>query len=541
MADRPREGTPAAALQSNTVFAGVIAALIILFVLMNSPWARLGCDEAAWLTSVVKVLDGNVMGREAILAKGPYLLLWHLAVYVLTGPSCAALKIIGLLWKLAIGAVIALLAYRAAGRAGVVGAGILYIGATTDPVIRDSVYAETIFTLPVALAVVLIIYSRRGRATWQLLGAGLLLGFAVLVKQSAAITFVALLAAVVMIARPGGIRRAGRAAAVYIGGALASAVPWVVYILIYDAYAGARQNMVGEAARYVTNVDAAGAAANFAWAAQNVFPRYAIPIIASIAGLVMLFRTFNDSPAEDAHSRGEVPWRAVAITAGAWYLASWIIIGATLRFAAHYFAAFAAPAALVGGIWVGRAMRRGFLVDRNDHLNIPVLLATVQVAITCVLMPVALVRWQMFLTATPEDRAPHEVGLYLNGISEPGDTVYIWGDMLEVAYWSERQISAYQPWMTLDLVGYRHLGPLYATRIRDEINWERFRGHLREKRPDWVVVAPVVQTISQPETGQFGTEDRPRLRQILQRSYTRRAEIRDYEIWKRIGQAEAPD
>ena len=81
--DRQRE--PLHILESNLVFGAAIGALVVLFFILNSPWPMLGPDESAWMTSAIKVLKGKVLGRDAVMAKGPYLLLWHLSVYLLTG------------------------------------------------------------------------------------------------------------------------------------------------------------------------------------------------------------------------------------------------------------------------------------------------------------------------------------------------------------------------------------------------------------------------------------------------------------------------
>ncbi|MFP3905337.1 MAG: hypothetical protein ACLFWB_13920 [Armatimonadota bacterium] len=522
-------------LDSNHLFIPAICVMVILFVIINSPWPMLGGDEAAWLTSVLKVLDGKFMGREAILAKGPYLLLWHLVVYAAAGPSLLALKAVGLVWKMITGLVICLLAFRTAGREGVVATGVLYIGASADPALRTSVYAETIFALPLAAAVALIVFSHGGRNLPYLAVAGFLAGFAVLVKQTALITFLALIAAIALIGLHQDRRRALAASGSYLLGAVVSALPWAAYLYIYRAGEGASADMITGAAGYLAQMDAGQTVANLQWAAVHVLPRFSILIIASVAGLGLLYRAVGrKSGAEARGSADPHLWRASALVMGLWYISSVLIYAATLRFAAHYLNQFAAPAALIGGIWIGRAMTRGDLTTREGHLNLPVLIGITQLVVILVLLPSNVQRWQRAVEVSADGSTIRKAGEYLKRHSTPSDTVFVWGDVQEVLYWAERQLSAHNPWMTLHVLGFSHIGPLEAYRVSEKIDWNRFSDHLQNERPDWVVVAPLVQTLVGESSRKWGTGDLPGLRELLEKSYTLEDVVGGYEMWRRI-------
>ncbi len=517
-------------------YALVIAVLVVAFVLLQSPRPWLGCDEAAWLTSVIKALNGKVIGQEAPLAKGPYLLAWHTAVYAALGPNVMALKIVGMLWSLLTGIVICLLAHRFAGKRGVIATAVLYIAATADPAMRDSVYAETILMLPVAAAVWLVIRGLDRRSWWHIVAGGVLSGIAVLTKQTAFLSVVALAGAIFIIGRRSGLKTGVRRCGAFIVGAVVAAVPWIAYILVYHRPAEAADGMVGSAVQYLGRLDLHAVIANLGWASVHVLPRYTIVIIASIGGLVLLLRSWRrgDRPGELASLSKNREWEIVAVTASLWYLASLASVGATLRFAAHYFNQLAAPAALLGGLWIARAWFRGNIRRRTSGaLNIPVLVAVTQIVVIMALVPEHVGRWHYAIATVREGSIWQEAGEYIRTHTRPGDTVFVWGDDNEVAYWARRELSARNPWITNRILGFTHIGPLYAARERQEIEWERLQRHLQENQPACFVVASGIQTTPPEVRENFGTDDLPRLKEILHDSYERDKTVAGFEIWWR--------
>jgi len=178
--------------QSDAVFAALVIALLAAFVLLMAPWPQLGPDESAWATSVIKVLKGRVLGQDAVMAKGPYLVLWHLLAYLATGPNVLALHLLGAAWALLTGIVVCLAALRLAGRGGLLATGLLYVAAMADPALRTNVYAEIIMALPLALGMTALAAGLSRRSAALLVLAGLCAGLAVLTKQTAVFSALAM-------------------------------------------------------------------------------------------------------------------------------------------------------------------------------------------------------------------------------------------------------------------------------------------------------------------------------------------------------------
>lgn len=547
------ECEPLPVLESNLVFGAAIAALALLFIVLNAPWPMLGPDESAWMTSAIKVLDGKVLGRDAVMAKGPYLLFWHLGVYLLTGPNVIALHLLGTAWAALTGAVVCLLALRLSNRTGLLATGLFYTAAMADHALRTNVYGEVLMALPIALGFIALAHAlQTGRARWTAV-AGLLAALAVLTKQTAAFHALAMAAAVPICVygrsnRPGpearptrqgepeGMRESGDGAEgpgsartllvhwlAAAGGALVGALPWLLYLVGHGAGREFIKSFVGESSRYVTAVNGSAVLYNLQWSVLHVLPRYSLVLIAAALGIVWML------------GRGR-RWRVVLLL---WLLAAVLSTVATGRFAAHYFSQAFPIIALVGGLWVANTQpplsRRGHPSDGAGsgpvRLGLPVLLLIAQFLALVPIVGMNLGKWHDAVVVSSAGSSWRVVGEYLRERTTPAETIFVWGDQTEVLYWAGRELASDEPWITLQLLGFEHTGPLFAERANDEVDWRRFEIELERRQPRYVVIAPAVQTVEPPLAAAFGADDLPVLAQILkERGYRSEAVVRGYEL-----------
>lgn len=552
-------------LESNLVFGAAIGALVVLFFILNAPWPMLGPDESAWMTSAIKVLKGKVLGRDAAMAKGPYLLLWHLSVYLLTGPNVIVLHLIGAAWAALTGIVVCLLTLRLSNRTGLLATGVLYTAAMADHALRTNVYAELLMALPISLGFISLVHGlRTGRVHWTA-AAGLLVAVAVLTKQTAAFYALAMAVAVPICvcgrgkgvgleARPtrqgepgcecgpgdgvGLEARPTRLVAHWLaaaGGAVVGALPWVVYVWVHSAGADFLDSFVGDSSRYVTAVAGSTVLYNLQWSILHVIPRYSLVLVAAAVGTAWLMGRAGRA-ALDARGGGE--W---AIVLPLWLLAGVLSVASTGRFAAHYFSQAFPALALVAGLWVGWTVPRfgggREAEDGGEHgpvrLGLAALLVIAQLVTLIPIARMSMDKWRYAGELSRVRSSWRVVGEYVRAHTNPDETVFVWGDQTEVLYWAGRELASDEPWVTLQLLGFTHAGPLFATRANDEIDWARFEAELERWQPRYVAIAPAVQTVAAPETGRFGIDDLPRLGEILeQRGYVRERQLRGYELYR---------
>jgi len=538
-----RQREPLHILESNLVFGAAIGALVVLFFILNSPWPMLGPDESAWMTSAIKVLKGKVLGREAVMAKGPYLLLWHLGAYLLTGANVIALHLIGAAWAALTGAVVCLLTLRLSNRTGLLATGLLYTAAMADHALRTNVYAEVLMALPISLGFISLVQGlRTGRVRWTA-AAGILVAVAVLTKQTAAFYALAMAVSVPICvcgrgkgvgleARPSGLVAHWLAAA---GGAVVGALPWVVYVRVHSAGADFLNSFVGESSRYVTAVASSTVVYNLQWSILHVIPRYSLVLVAAAVGTAWLMRRAGRAA---LGSRGGAEW---AVVLPLWLLAGALSVASTGRFAAHYFSQAFPALALVGGLWVAWTVPRfgdgGEAEDGGEERPVRLGFAALLVIAQLVtLIPIARMSMHSWRYAGELSRVRSSwrvVGEYVRAHTNPDETVFVWGDQTEVLYWAGRELASDEPWITLQLLGFEHTGPLFAERATDEIDWPRLQAELERWQPRYVVIAPAVQTVAAPETGRFGIEQLPRLGEILEQlGYVRERQLRGYELYR---------
>jgi len=548
------EREPLRILESKPVFGAAIAALVVVFFILQAPWPMLGPDESAWMTSALKVLNGKVLGRDAVMAKGPYLLLWHLGAYLLTGPNVIALHLIGAAWAALTGAVVCLLTLRLSNRTGLLAAGLLYTAAMADHALRTNVYAEVLMALPISLGFLALVHGlRTGRARWTA-AAGLCVALAVLTKQTAVFYALAMAAAVPICLRgrndgvqecgcgPGdGVGLEARPTRVIghwlaaLGGALAGALPWLVYVWVHGAGGDFIDSFVGKSSSYVAALGPAEVFNNLRWSLVHVVPRYSLVLLAAGVGTVWLM-----GPAGRAalRSRGGGEW---AVVLPLWLLAGLLSVGSTGRFAAHYFSQAFPVVALVGGLWVAWTMPR-IRVGRDGgeqgpaRVGLAALLVLAQLVALLPIVGMNLDKWryagELSRVRSSVRSAWRVVGEYLRAHTNPDETVFVWGDQTEVLYWAGRELASDEPWITLQLLGFTHTGPLFAERANDEVDWGRFQAELERWQPRYVVIAPAVQTVAAPETGRFGVDDLPRLGEILEQAgYVHERQLRGYELY----------
>ncbi len=569
------------------MFAALLVGLLALYVLMAAPWPQLGPDEAAWATSVVKVLKGKVLGREAMLAKGPYLVAWHLLAYLASGPNVMALHLLGAAWALLTGVVVCLVALRLAGRIGCLATGLLYVAALSDPALRTNVYAEIIMALPLALGMVaLAVGLSRGNLA-LVAAAGCCAGLAVLTKQTAVFYALAMAAVVLAYRRApvsaewGRGRGLGQGLAALLAGGLLAGLPWLVYLWHHGAGAGFAEGLIGGGPQYLAGLSAGQLLQNLAWSVVHVLPRYTIVLVVSLAGLTYLSKQRarvrkqlsrrSGFPARQPLSRGmvdagragkpvlrrslllrarsaaartEAVWYLVI---GAWYVAAVMAVAVTGRFAAHYFSQLFPPAALLGGLWLAHKLREtaarpnplAFFPGREGgtgdrcKLNLGALIVAAQLLVLIPVGAMNLGHWREALVVTAAGSPWRQVGEYLREHTDPQDTVFVWGDQTEVLYWAGRELACDDPWITLGLLGFAHQGPLFATRVRPAPDWQGLREQLDRWQPAYVVVAPVIQTVAPPEGLRFGPEQLPELSSILESGYDHETTVAGYQLYVR--------
>ncbi len=546
-------------LALNWVFGVLVGALLLLFVVVMAPWSELGCDEAAWATSVVKVLKGKVLGQEAVMAKGPYLVVWHLLVYVATGPNVMALHLIGAGWAMLTGIVICLVGLRLAGRAGFLLTGLLYAAAMADPAVRANVYPEILMVLPLALGM-LALAAGLSRGNTALVGvAGLCAGLAVLTKQTAAFSCLAMAVVVVLahcfaagIGGRGVLRRIARDWLALSAGGLLAALPWLVYVWQHRAGAGFMQNYVTGPMEYVAGIAAPQVLANLAWSLVQVAPRYTFVLVASVAGLGYLLRMSGSLLKKVRTQRGagekHEADRAEAIlyvTLCAWYLSALVGVAVTGRFSAHYFSQLFPSAALLGGIWIAHKLQHeggsrptggpgvsgAHLRAKLNRLNVAALVLAAQMMVLVPIVVISIGRWHMAVAVTATPSPWRQVGEYIGEHTDPQDTVFVWGDQTEVLYWAGRELASDQPWVTVRMLGFVHNRPVFSSRITEQIHWQRLRQDLDRWQPAYVVVAPAIKTVEPQLAGQFGPDRLPELRRILDAGFKYETAIAGYEIY----------
>ena len=309
----------------------------------------------------------------------------------------------------------------------------------------------------------------------------------------------------------------------------------MVYVWIHSAGADFLNSFVGVSSRYVTAVDGSTILHNLQWSVLHVIPRYSLVLIAAVVGTVWLM---GRAGRVALSSRGGAEW---VVVLPLWLLAGVLSVASTGRFAAHYFSQAFPALALVGGLWVGWTVPRfGGGREAEDggeqasvRLGLAVLLMIAQLV---TLIPIARMSTHSWRYAGELSRFRSSwrvVGEYVRAHTNPEETVFVWGDQTEVLYWAGRELASDEPWITLQLLGFTHAGPLFATRAEEEIDWTRLQAELERWQPRYVVIAPAVQTVAAPETGRFGIEDLPRLGEILeQRGYVRERQLRGYELYR---------
>ena len=457
-------------------------------------------------------------------------------------------------------------ALRVAGRTGLLVTGLLYTAAMGDIAVRTNVYGEMLMALPVALGMLVLAAGLAKENRLLIAGAGFCGGLALLTKQTAAVNLLAMAVVVALVWGRGAERCAfhwsllrklhgaergalGRLAKDWVAlgaGVLVAALPWLAYLWRHQAGAEFGDSFVSSGAQYVARISAEQVLGNLGWSLVHVMPRYTILLLASVSGCVYLVRRARQihaaadagpTPSDLPYDRGEA---IVYVTVCAWYISAIIAVAATGRFAAHYFSQLFPVAALLGGIWIAHKLRSSPVLGRpgeprksSARLNV----ATVAlVALLLVLVPVVgmnISHWRMSLAVTAAGSSWRQVGEYVRDHTAPDDTVLVWGDQTEVVYWAGRELATRNPWMTLKLLGFSHEGPLFASRVRDGVDWAWLAGELDSWRPAYVVTAPELLTVEPELARQFGPAELPELREILAGEYRHETDVSGYGLYVR--------
>jgi hypothetical protein len=331
------------------VYAFVLIGLAVAFVLTHAPEITLTADEAQWMTTVDKVLRGRVLIRDAVMAKGPYLTLWHVLATLVVGRNVIALHLAAVVWALMAGAAVVWFTARAWGRSAAAWCGVVFVCAMSHHGAHKGVYSEVLMVLPTALGMLCLLIGVAQRRRWLTVLAGVLGAAATLTKQVGAFEVMACYAALVVLVMIGHLsRREGTGLGVwYTAGGVLGCFPFVLYLIGNGILGEYLRGSALEPAGYISVVGLGDTARNLLGAVTAVIAPNAMVFIAGLGGLLLLWpvavRRNGAGDPDACTSAGG----AASVIACCWCIGAIIGIIAVRRFSVGHFVQFYPPAAVL--------------------------------------------------------------------------------------------------------------------------------------------------------------------------------------------------
>lgn len=518
----------------NRVYALVLVGLAFAYMLTHAPDVVLTADEAQWMTTVDKVLRGRALVRDAVMAKGPYLTLWHTLAKVGMGRSVVALHLAAALWSLLTGVVVMWFAGRAWGRGAATWSGFVFLCAMSHHGAHKGAYSEVLMVLPTALAMLCLLIGVTQRRPWLALLAGVLGAAATLTKQVGAFDVMASYAALVALVTMGHLsRREGAGLGVwYTAGGVVGCLPFVLYLMGHGILGEYLRGSALEPAGYISVVGVGDTVRNLLGAVTAVIAPNAMVFIAGLGGLLLLWpAALRRNGSSDADARTSVSG-AAAVIACCWCVGAVVGIAFVRRFSVGHFVQFYPPASVLGGVLLWRLLategagRAAARAAACSLVLFGLLLASVPVA-------VGVGAWRRAPQSWREASPMREIGEYVAERTDAADTAFVWGDQNEILYWAGRELGADAPWATTIALGFKHAAYAGTPRMRESVDWAWVREQLDKWRPAYVIVAPRIDIIESQYAEAFTYEKLPELQGLLEAAYVLETTIDGYRLFRR--------
>ncbi len=397
--------------------AGWLGACVLLVTirarLLDVPLER---DEGLFAVIGRAILDGAVPYRDVFEHKPPGVFYVYALAVAVSAPTTRGLHAFLLVWCLATGAVVTLLAHRIAGRAAGVTAAFLFAFASAAPSVQGfSASSEMLLLLPLSASALLALAACDGRTVALAFASGALAGVTFWIKQPAALALAAV---------PFHLgRRRGNAAVVsWIAGGLAATLAVVPLVV------------------------AAGWTEFWYWSVVHSSLYAAVPATARwarlSAGVANVARDVG--PAIVAGAVGAaIAWRRGRTHAG--FALAFLVLSVASAFHSqflyrHYFALVVPAAAAVGG--AGLAWLGELVADGRSR-------ATAAIAALVLAIPLAL-RPAYWLRPDPVAVVREALGDqgfeaapmladYVRDHTRPTDRIFVYGSEPEIAFLAGRR------------------------------------------------------------------------------------------------------
>ncbi len=518
----------------NRVYALVLVGLAFAYMLTHAPDVVLTADEAQWMTTVDKVLRGRALVRDAVMAKGPYLTLWHTLAKVGMGRSVVALHLAAALWSLLTGVVVMWFAGRAWGRGAATWSGFVFLCAMSHHGAHKGAYSEVLMVLPTALAMLCLLIGVTQRRPWLALLAGVLGAAATLTKQVGAFDVMASYAALVALVTMGHLsRREGAGLGVwYTAGGVVGCLPFVLYLMGHGILGEYLRGSALEPAGYISVVGVGDTVRNLLGAVTAVIAPNAMVFIAGLGGLLLLWPVAvrrNGAGDSDACTSAGV---AASVIACCWCVGAVVGIAFVRRFSVGHFVQFYPPAAVLGGVLLWRLLATG---GARSAAARAAAYSLVLFGLLLMSVPVAVGvgAWRRAPQTWHELSPMRQIGEYVGERTDAADTVFVWGDQNEILYWAGRELGADAPWATTIALGFRHAAYAGTPRMRESIDWEWLAAQWERWRPAYVVVAPRVEILEPRYAEEFSPEKLPELQLLIDEAYELETTIDGYRLFRR--------
>ncbi len=518
----------------NRVYAVVLVGLALAYVLTHAPDVALTADEAQWMTTVDKVLRGKVLTRDAVMAKGPYLTLWHTLATVALGRSIVALHLAAALWSLLTGAIVMWFAKRAWGRSAAAWSGFVFLCAMSHHGAHKGAYSEVLMVLPTTLGMLCLLIGVTQKRPWLALSAGVLGAAATLTKQVGAFDVMACYAALLALVMMGHLsRREGVGLGVwYTAGGVLGCLPFVLYLLGHGIAGEYLRGSALEPAGYIAVVGVGDTARNLLGAVTAVIAPNAMVFVAGLGGLLLLWpaavRRKEPGNADAWTSAGVT----AAVIACCWCVGAVVGIAFVRRFSVGHFVQFYTPAAVLGGALLWRLLATEG-TGRDSARAAAYSLVLFGLLLMSVPVAVGVGAWRRAPQAWHEVSPMRQIGEYVAKRTDASDTVFVWGDQNEILYWAGRELGADAPWATTIALGFKHAAYAGTPRMRESADWAWVSEQLDKWRPAYVIVAPRIDIIEAQYAEAFTYEKLPELRQLLDGAYVLDTTIDGYRLFRR--------
>lgn len=516
------------------VYAFVLIGLAVAFVLTHAPEITLTADEAQWMTTVDKVLRGRVLIRDAVMAKGPYLTLWHVLATLVVGRNVIALHLAAVVWALMAGAAVVWFTARAWGRSAAAWCGVVFVCAMSHHGAHKGVYSEVLMVLPTALGMLCLLIGVAQRRRWLTVLAGVLGAAATLTKQVGAFEVMACYAALVVLVMIGHLsRREGTGLGVwYTAGGVLGCFPFVLYLIGNGILGEYLRGSALEPAGYISVVGLGDTARNLLGAVTAVIAPNAMVFIAGLGGLLLLWpvavRRNGAGDPDACTSAGG----AASVIACCWCIGAIIGIIAVRRFSVGHFVQFYPPAAVLGGVLLWRLLGAG---GAGSAAARAAAYSLVLFGLLLMSVPVAVGvgAWRRAPQTWHELSPMRQIGEYVGERTDAADTVFVWGDQNEILYWAGRELGADAPWATTRVLGFSHAAYVGTPRVRETIDWDWLAAQWERWRPTYVVVAPRVEILEFRYAEEFSPEKLPELQLLIDEAYELETTIDGYRLFRR--------